>query len=62
MKSDTDSGVEISEAPINEDNLQPKKDDPKTQSVLMVEVENVVHEKFNQTEEVKVIFYVFEKK
>ena len=28
------------------------------QSVLMVEVENVVHEKFKQTEEVKVFNFV----
>lgn len=36
------------------------KKDALPQPVLMVEVENVVHDKFRQTEEVKVIyFYIF---
>ena len=32
---------------------------PKPQPVLMVEVENVVHEKFKQTDEVKVNIFLF---
>ena len=35
------------------------KKDVLPQPVLMVEVENIVHDKFRQTEEVKVIFFIY---
>lgn len=37
------------------------EEDNKPKKILMVEVENVVHEKFKNTEEVKVFIFILEK-
>lgn len=47
--------VEIKEPDLSEKSTKKPLDSPGSQPILMVEVVNVTHEKFKQTEEIKVI-------
>lgn len=51
IKPPTDSFKKSAEKPLDSSNLQSG-----SQSVLMVEVVNITHEKFKQTEEIKVTY------